>query len=125
MSVLSGTAKGTAGLKAAKVAARNPKVLRAGAKAAPPAAKLGWNFAKPRMKRTTRRKAERFGDALGTTLAVYAPQAARQFGLAEPPKPKRTAPRVALGILIGAAAVYFFEPQHGAQHRERVLGLVG
>jgi hypothetical protein len=125
MSVLSNTAKGAAGFKAAKGAAKNPTVLRAGAKAAPPAAKLGWKFAKPRLKRTTRRKAERFGDVLGTTLTVYGPQAARQLGLAEPPKPKRTAPRIVLGILIGATAVYFLEPEHGAQHREQVLKLVG
>ena len=66
------------------------------------------------MKRRTRRKAERLGDLLGTTLATYGPQAAQQLGLAEPPKKKRTAPRVALGIVIGATAVYFFEPERGA-----------
>lgn len=112
-------------MKAAKGVAKNPKILRTGAKAAPPAAKLGWNLAKPRMKRRTRRKAERLGDLLGTTLATYGPQAAQQLGLAEPPKKKRTAPRVALGIVIGATAVYFFEPERGAARREQVVKLVG
>ena len=49
---------------------------------------------------------------------------ARQFGLVEEPKAKRSAPRVVTGALIGAGAMYLLEPQHGRQHREQVHRLI-
>lgn len=125
MAVLGKATKGFVGVKAAKGVAKNPKILKAGAKAAPPAAKFGWKLTKPRLTRRTRRRAERLGEAVGSALAVYGPQAAEQFGLIEPPKPKRTAPRVAAGVVIGATAVYLLEPEHGREHREQLRQLVG
>lgn len=53
---------------------------------------------------------------------------AYDLGLAEPPKAKRitpgVAPGVAAGVVIGAGAMYFLEPGHGAEHREKVAHLV-
>jgi hypothetical protein len=124
MAVLGKATKGFIGVKATKGVAKNPKILQAGAKAAPPAAKLGWKVAKPRLSRGTRRRAERLGDVVGSALTVYGPQAAEQLGLIEPPKPKRTAPRVIAGVVIGATAMYLLEPEHGREHREQLLQLV-
>ncbi|HLY51215.1 MAG TPA: hypothetical protein VKR21_18630 [Solirubrobacteraceae bacterium] len=56
---------------------------------------------------------------------MHAPRAAYDLGLAEPPKPKRTAPRLVAGVVIAASAVYFLEPEHGKEHREKVTQLVG
>lgn len=124
MSAFGTATKGWLGVKATKSVAKNPRLIKAGAKAGAPAAKLGWRVAKPRMKRSTRRRAERVGGVLGSAL-VTAPQLAEQFGLAEPPKPKRTAPRVAAGMVIGATAMYFLEPEHGRERREQVRSLIG
>jgi hypothetical protein len=69
----------------------------------------------------------RIGEAMrsaGETLVTYGPQAAQNLGLVEVPKPKRTAPRVAAGVVIGAGAMYFLEPEHGKEHREKVAHLV-
>jgi hypothetical protein len=110
MAVVSKKTKGRLGIKAAKGAAKRPGIVMA----------LG----KPLARRATRKKLEQVGEAVGTVLAVYGPQAAEQLGLVESPKQKRTAPRVAAGIAIGAGAVYFFEPRHGAEHRRQVLKLV-
>jgi hypothetical protein len=127
MSVLSTTTKGTIGLKAAKTAVKNPQILRFTAKAAWPPALLGLKAAKPVAKRRLRKRAAQLGDAaraVGETLVVYGPPVAYELGLAEPPKSKRTAPRVAAGAVIGATAMYFLEPEHGHEHREKVAQLV-
>lgn len=139
MSVLSTTTKGKLGIKAGKTLAKNPKLVSIGAQAAAPAGKLGvkaakpigkmsFKTAKPLFKRRARHQAERMGEAartIGEALAIYGPQAAYELGLAEPPKAKRTAPRVVAGILIGACAVYFLEPGAGREHRKQVAQLVG
>ncbi|MHB1538615.1 MAG: hypothetical protein ACYCUM_08670 [Solirubrobacteraceae bacterium] len=67
---------------------------------------------------------ERASRALGEALAVSAPKAAYELGLAEPAKPKRTVPRVAAGVVLGAGAVYFLQPEHGREHRHEVAELV-
>jgi len=124
MAVLSTSTKGKIGLKAGKTAVKYPTLLRTGAQAASPIGKLGVKVAKRRV----RRRADRVGNAartIGQTLAVYGPQAAYELGLVEPPKPKRTAPRLAAGFVLGASAVYFLEPEHGREHREKVAQLVG
>jgi hypothetical protein len=75
-------------------------------------------------KRRARKRIERLGEAtmnLGQLLVTYGPQAAANLGLVEQPKPKRTAPRLAAGAVLGASAVYFLEPEHGKEHREKVL----
>lgn len=55
-------------------------------------------------------------------VAVHATRAAYELGLAKPPK--RTTPRVVAGIVIGASAVYFLEPESGPKHRKKVVKLV-
>jgi hypothetical protein len=95
MSIISTKTKGKAGLKAAKAVAKRPQLLADAA------------------------------HTIGDVLAVQGPQAAYELGLADPPKPKRTVPRVVAGILIGAGAVYFLEPEHGAEHRRKVAQIVG
>jgi hypothetical protein len=130
MAVLSTTTKGKVGAKATRVAIKNPRLLRAGAQAVPPIGKIGFRVGKPLTKRRVRKgvqNVQRLGSAarsFGESLVTYGPQAAYELGLVEPPKPKRTAPRVAAGIVIGASAVYFLEPEHGREHREKVAQLV-
>ncbi len=128
MGVLSTTSKAKLGAKAAKAAIDHPGVIRTGAQAVRPAGKLGFKLGKPWSKRRARQKAETIGDAaraLGESLALYVPQAAYGLGLVEPPKPKRTAPRVIVGVVIGAAAVYFLEPEHGAERRHQLAEILG
>ncbi|MGE5617393.1 MAG: hypothetical protein ACM3UX_00500 [Candidatus Woesearchaeota archaeon] len=128
MSVISKKTKGKAGVKAAKAAAKRPQLLLNGTKIARPASKAGLKASKPVLKRRARRRAaqlDRASRSLGEALAVYAPRAAYDLGLAEPPKPRRTAPRLVAGAVIGASAVYFLEPEHGKEHRQKVAQLVG
>jgi hypothetical protein len=78
-------------------------------------------------KRNARRRVEDFGRAartVGETIAAYGPEAAQLMGWVEPPKPKRTAPRVMVGIVIGATAMYFLEPGVGKEHRQKALSLI-
>jgi hypothetical protein len=123
---LSTTTKGKLGAKAAKLAAENPRATRLGAMTAFPAGKVGLKVGKPLITRRARQRAERIGDAArtaGATIVAW-PRVAYELGLAEPPKPKRTAPRVAAGVVIGAGAMYLFEPEHGHEHRRKVAQLV-
>ena len=127
MAVLSNTTKGKAGLKAAGAAVTHPAMTRLAAKAGAPAAKGGFSVGKVLAKRKARRRVEYLGKAarvLGETIAVYGPEAAQLMGWAEPPKPKRGAPRVLVGILIGATAMYFLEPGEGKERRQKALSLV-
>jgi hypothetical protein len=127
MAAISTATKGKLGAKAGKTALKNPAILRIGAQAARPVGKLSLKVGKPFAKLSAREQAERIGSAartIGETIAVYGPEAAYELGLAERPKPKRTAPRVAAGVVIGASAVYFLEPEHGREHREKVAQLV-
>jgi hypothetical protein len=127
MSVISPKTKGKAGVKAVKAAAKRPQLLWAGTRIAMPAGKAGLKASKPLVKRRARRRVERLDQAsrrLGEALSVYAPRAAYDLGLADPPKPKRTTPRVAAGAVLGAGAMYFLEPGEGKKHREKVAQLV-
>lgn len=125
MAVLSTATKAKAGTKAAKTAVKNPSVLKGGAKgsakAARPVVKLGFKAARPVAKRRAKNRFETIGDTLRSAadeLVTYGPSAAVELGLVEAPKPKRTAPRVLVGVLIGAGAMYALE------HREQVASLV-
>jgi len=125
MAVLGTTAKGALAVKGAKGVAKNPAILRAGAKAAPPTAKLAFRVGKPVAKRRARRRAQRVGESartVATTLAVHGPQAAQELGLMPAPKRKRTLPRILVGMLLGAGLVYFLDPQHGSERRQRLSG---
>ncbi len=127
MSVISKRTKGKAGIIAARTVARRPQVLLAGSKIAIPAGRAGLKIAQPLLKRRARQRVEQLNRAsrtLGEALTVHGPRTAYELGLAEPPKPKRTAPRVAAGVVIGAGAMYFMEPGHGKEHREKVAQLV-
>jgi hypothetical protein len=137
MDVLNARTKAKLGWKTAKAGAKRPNALRA---TVPPAVRLTFKTGKPLAKRRARQQAQRIGETartvgetartlgetawmLGETLR-HVPQAAQELGLAEAPPPKRTAPRVAAGVVIGASAVYFLEPGVGAEHRRQVLRLV-
>jgi hypothetical protein len=123
MGVLGTTTKVALGGKAAK----SPLGRGAAAKtlkAAPGAAKSGLKLGKPVLKRRTRKRVDEATDAVVLALAGYAPRAVRRLGL-EPPKRKRTTPRVLAGAAMGAAAMYLFEPGHGAEHRKQLAKLLG
>ncbi len=125
--------KAVLGMKAASASVRNPGAVlvaaRTGAKAARPAAKLAFATGTPLAKRRARRRAGRISDAVRSTaeeLITYGPSAAEELGLVKPrARPRRTGPAVAAGVAIGAGAVYFLEPEHGREHREKVASLVG
>jgi hypothetical protein len=129
MAVISSSTKGKLSVKSAGAALRNPGKTWLATKAVKPAAKVGLGYRKALAKRRARQRAERVGEAARTVsevLLVKAPDAARELGLVERPTPKRTAPRVAVGVLIGAGAMYLLEPgSHGREHREKVAALVG
>lgn len=127
MSVIGKKTKGTIAIKAAKSAAKRPRLLLATTKVAAPSGKAALKVSKPLLKRRARKRLEGIESAshkLGHVLAVEVPRAAYDLGLAESPKPKRTAPRVAAGVVIGASAMYFLEPEHGKEHREQIAQLV-
>jgi hypothetical protein len=128
MAVLSNSTKGKAGLKAAGAAIKNPTATRLVAKASAPAAKGGARFAKAVGKRKANRRIEDVGRTartVGETIAIYGPEAAQFFGWVEPPKRKRTSPRVLVGIVIGATAVYMLEPSGaGKERRAKARALV-
>jgi hypothetical protein len=116
MAWLSTTTKGKVGVKAARGLAMRPEL-----------AKLAFRASKPLLKRRARQSAEQFTDTartVATILAIYGPLVGQELGLVEAPKSKRTAPRVAVGIVIGASAVYFLEPRYGRERREQLLRLV-
>lgn len=127
MSVLT-RSKAKVQAKATKGALKNPGLARLGAQA-------GLKAYTPIVKRRTRKRVGRVGDTArtfgdtartyGEMLVTHGPEAAQELGLVAAPKPKRTVPRVAAGVVIGAGAAYFLEPEHGPQRREKALSLVG
>jgi hypothetical protein len=127
MTLLSTPTKAVLAGTAVKGTAKRPEIIRIGARTIAPVAKLGYAVSKPRLRRRARRRAERLGDAahtVGEVLTKFGPEAAWELGLAERPKPKRTAPRVAAGIVVGAGTMYLLEPGHGSEHRQQLLRLV-
>jgi hypothetical protein len=124
--------KAAVGMKAASAAVRNPGAVltagRASAQAFRPAAKIGWAVGAPMARRRAGRRAGRISDAVRSTaeeLITYGPSAAEELGLVKPrSRSRHTAPALAAGVAIGAGAVYFLEPEHGREHREKVAALV-
>ncbi len=127
--------KAKAAGKTVKGLAKYPIARQATVKAARPTTKLAFKVAKPIAKRKATQKmapiaeaAQRVGEVAGLAYAViatYGPDAARELGLIEPPpKPKRTLPRVVIGVVIGGTAVYFLDPDSGDERRKKVAGLV-
>ena len=106
---------------------KNPGLGRLGAQA-------GLKAYTPIVKRRARKRVGGVGDTVRTvgdsarpTGRCSSPTVLKRpgLGLVSAPKPKRTVPRVAAGVVIGAGAAYFLEPEHGAQRREKALSLVG
>jgi hypothetical protein len=63
---------------------------------------------------------ERFGEsarAVGEALLVCSAVIAQGLGLVERSKPRPALPLLATGAVIGASAVYFFEPGRSAKAR--------
>ncbi|MGN6170668.1 MAG: hypothetical protein ACTHQQ_21250, partial [Solirubrobacteraceae bacterium] len=123
MAAASNSTKGRVGLKAARAAIKHPAATRFVAKASAPAAKGGLRVGKVVAKRKAKgrmedlvKSARAVGETarivgetariIGATIAIYGPEAAQLFGWVEQPKPKRTAPRVLLGVVLGATAMY-------------------
>jgi hypothetical protein len=129
--MISTRTKAKAGAKAAKGIIQEPLLRSAVSEVGPPVAKLGMKVGKRRLNRRTRKQLEQLGDTVGSvaTLAqTYVPQAAQaaqQLGLVEPPKTKRTTPRVFTGVALGATLMYLLEPGSGQQHRRQVRKLFG
>lgn len=129
--MLSTTSKAKAGAKTARAIAESSLLRNAVSEAGPPIAKLGVKAGKRRVSRKTRKQLEHLGETVGAVAQVassYAPQAAhaaQEFGLIEAPKRKRTAPRVVVGVVIGAATVYLLEPGVGREHRRQLQRLFG
>jgi hypothetical protein len=102
--------------------------MKYGGRAAWRGAKIAFKLSKPLVRRRARRRAAEVravSRAVGESFATYAPLAARGAGLAEPAKRARTAPRIALGAVMGAGAVYLFEPERGRELRQSVKERVG
>jgi hypothetical protein len=128
MSALSTFSKTKLRTQAAKGAVRNPGLARLAAQGA-------LKVYTPIVKRRTRKRVGRVGETArsigdtartyGEMLVTHGPGAAQELGLVSAPKPKRTVPRVAAGVVIGAGAAYFLEPEHGPERREKALSLVG
>jgi hypothetical protein len=125
--MLSTTTKVKLGAKGARGTARHPGMVRAGVKGGTAMGRMAAKVTVPIAKRRARRRIAGLADTardIGQTLVTYGPDAAVNLGLIEPPKRKRTAPKVAAGAVLGASAMYFLEPEHGKEHREKVAQLV-
>jgi len=125
--MLSTTTKVKLGAKGVRGAISHPGMVRAGAKGGMAMGRMAAKVAMPIAKRRARRRIGSIAETardIGQTLVTYGPEAAVNLGLIEAPKRKRTAPKVAAGAVLGAGAMYFLEPEHGKQHREKVAQLV-
>lgn len=114
MALVSTKTKTKLGAKAAKTASKHPGATWTSIRRA---VKVGKPVAKRQARRQARHTAEQIGQTVRTTgalVATYGPPAVQALGLVEPPKRKRTLPRVAVGIVIGAGAMYFFGPQRSS-----------
>jgi hypothetical protein len=119
--------------KPVKSAAKNPKRARTVAKAAVPVAKAAGKIGKRVAKRRARRHVEHtrhtarqqvetgllVGQTAAELVAIYGPILALAFGLADPPKHRNEVPQLVGGIVIGAAAVYFFGPRRTPERAPR------
>jgi hypothetical protein len=91
--------KAKLGAKTAKTVAKRPWL-----------GKMAFRVGKPVAQHKVRRRVERIGataKAAGEWVVVVGPVAAQALGLVQPPKRTHTARRVALGVVIGATAMYY------------------
>jgi hypothetical protein len=101
--------KRNVGVKVAKHAAKNPRRTWLVFRRSLPIVRAAFRFSQPVVKHKARRRVEPVVvvvRTVGPLVAEYGPPLAEQFGLIERPKPKRTAPRVLVGVAIGAGAMY-------------------
>jgi hypothetical protein len=111
--------KSAVGVEAAKGILTDPAIRSAAAEAGPPVARLSLNVGKRFARRRTRKQLEQIGDtinSLASLLATYGPMVAQQLGAVDAPKQKRTAPRVATGVVIGATTMYILAPKLPQRH---------
>ncbi len=122
MSVLSTKTKARIGVKTAKQAAQHPKLALRGARGAQPVVR---GVVKVRTRQARRQAAAALdtGRSVGQSVFEAGRQAALDAAQAQLPR-KRTAPRVAVGIVVGATAMYFLDPTSGDKRRRRALGLI-
>jgi hypothetical protein len=118
MSALSTNMKARVGVKTAKQAAKHPKLAVRGARGAAPAVRGAVNI----WMGQARHRATAVLDA-GRSIGQTVFEAGRQAAQAEAPR-KRTAPAIAMGIAVGAAAMYFLDPASGDERRRNVLGTI-
>lgn len=134
-------AKAAVGVKAARGLSKHPGMITKAAKVAlgvkaaqgvskrPGVVRLGLKTGKPIARRKVRKRIgqiERFGETageVGETVLLCSALIAEGLGLVERPKPRPAAPLFASGLVIGASAVYFFEPEYGRKHRDKLLEL--
>lgn len=117
MNVLSTKTKTRVGVKTAKVAVKHPKLALRGARGAQP-------VVRGVVKLRTRQARHQVAAALdaGRSLGQAVFEAGRQAARAQLPR-KRTAPRVAVGVAVGAGAMYVLDPKSGGDRRRAVIGL--
>ncbi len=118
MSAFSTKTKTKVGVKAARQAAKHPKLVLRGAQGAKPVVRGAVNM-RTRQARNQAAAVLDAGRSVGQTIFEAGQQAAQ----AQVPR-KRTVPRVAVGIGVGAATMYFLDPASGDQRRRSVLGLI-
>jgi hypothetical protein len=118
MSVLSTKTKARIGTKTAKQAAKHPKLALRGARGVRP---IVWGVVNMRTRQAQRQAAAVL--AAGRSVGQTVFDAGRHAARAQVPR-KRTAPRVAGGVAVGATAMYFLDPASGDVRRRRVIGLI-
>jgi hypothetical protein len=118
MSVLSTKTKARIGRKTAKQAVRHPKLVLRGARGAKP---VVWGVVSMRTRQARRQAGAVLaaGRSVGQTVFAAGRQAAQAQG-----SRKRTAPRVAVGVVVGATVMYLLDPASGDVRRRRVIGLI-
>jgi hypothetical protein len=83
---------------------------------------VGRRFARRRTRTQTQRLEDQI-ESLAALIGTYRVTLA-QLGAIERQKPKRTGPRIATGVVIGAGMMYLLEPGSGAVHRRQLGRLV-
>jgi hypothetical protein len=118
MSVLSTKTKARIGVKTTKQAAKHPKLALRGARGTKPVVRAAVNL----RAHQARDQAAAVVDAVRSVgQTVF--DAGRQAAKAQAPR-KRTAPRVVVGIVVGAGAMYVLDPASGDQRRRSLIGLI-
>lgn len=121
MSALSTTTKARLGARAAKRAARHPKLALRGVRTGAPAVRGGVKlYGRARRRRVA--EIIEAGRRLGETVVTVTRQDAQDETARA--RPKRTLPHIGIGVVIGAAAMYFLEPTNGPQRRRTVSRMI-